>query len=168
MTSTAPVSDAHKIVEALSTAGKTLAVAESCTGGLLAASIVDVPGASAIFKGGIVSYSNEIKAGVLGVPQTILDQHGAVSSECAGAMAEGALTLLKTDIACSTTGIAGPGGATPAKPVGTVWFGVARKNGPTSTRLFLFKGDRASIRAQSVAAAQRLILEAIGRRTDET
>lgn len=168
MTDAASMKDTSKIVELLTASGKTLGTAESCTGGLLAASIVDVPGASAIFKGGIVSYSNEIKSGVLGVPQTILDQHGAVSSECAGAMAEGALALLKTDIACSTTGIAGPGGATPTKPVGTVWFGVAMKDRPAFTRMFLFKGDRAAIRAQSVAAAQGLILEALDRRTDET
>lgn len=139
--------------------GPTLATAESCTGGSVAARITSVAGSSLYFLGGVISYSNEVKHQVLGVSQAILDERGAVSAECARAMAHGARTLIGSDIAVSTTGIAGPAGGTPRKPVGLVYIGIA-----TPTRLeaseFQFEGDRARIVEQSVEQALLLLLEA--------
>ena len=111
--------------------GATLAVAESCTGGLIASRITDVPGASDYFLGGIVAYSNEEKTRVLGVRASIIEEHGAVSEECARAMAEGVRQTTGADFALSTTGIAGPGGGTPEKPVGLVYMAVAASEGTT-------------------------------------
>ena len=116
---------ARKIVETLTQKGRTVATAESCTGGAIAAAITAIPGSSAIFKGGIVAYSNEVKANVLGVSEETLATHGAVSEETVLQMAQGARALLKTDYAVATSGIAGPGGGTPEKPVGTVWMAIA-------------------------------------------
>lgn len=115
--------------KALLAAGATCAVAESCTGGLIASRITDVPGASGYFLAGIVAYDNRIKADVLGVPREVLEQHGAVSRECAMAMAEGVRKLSGADFAVATTGIAGPGGGTPEKPVGLVYVAVADAQG---------------------------------------
>ena len=103
--------------------GKTLSTAESCTGGLLAKLVTDIPGASGIFPGGIVSYQNDIKINLLGVPKEVIDQKTEVSAECAKAMADGAARLFGTDYALSTTGYAGPGGGTKEHPVGTVYIG---------------------------------------------
>ena len=116
---------ARKIVETLTQKGRTVATAESCTGGAIAAAITAIPGSSAIFKGGIVAYSNEVKANVLGVSEETLATHGAVSEETVLQMAQGARALLKTDYAVATSGSAGPGGGTPEKPVGTVWMAIA-------------------------------------------
>ena len=102
-----------------------LSCAESCTGGLVGAAITSVAGSSEVFQGGIISYSNDVKHRILGVDQRILDTYGAVSEECARAMAQGASRVLKTQVAISITGIAGPDGGVPGKPVGTVWFGIA-------------------------------------------
>jgi nicotinamide-nucleotide amidase len=118
-----------------------LALAESCTGGAIAARITRVPGSSDYFKSSVVSYSNESKVHFLGVKQMTLDEHGAVSRETAIEMAEGALGASAADIALSTTGIAGPAGGSEAKPVGTVWMGLARRDG-SEARLFKFSGDR--------------------------
>lgn len=115
--------------KALVAAGATCAVAESCTGGLIASRITDVPGASEYFLAGIVAYDNRVKTGVLKVPEEILEAHGAVSRECAVAMAEGARQLSGADFAVATTGIAGPGGGTPEKPVGLVYVAVADADG---------------------------------------
>jgi PncC family amidohydrolase len=136
-----------------------VALAESCTGGLIAVRITNIPGASSIFKGGIVSYANEVKQNILGVSQTILDNEGAVSLTCAEAMAAGARKALHADIAVSVTGIAGPGGGTPIKPVGLVFIGVATQ-ARVYAREHLFTGDRASIRQQASDAALQLALEA--------
>ncbi len=138
---------------------QTVAVAESCTGGLLGAELTRQAGSSAYFKGGILAYCNELKASLLDVPQKVLQQHGAVSAECAAAMAEGARKKTQADWALSVTGIAGPGGATPDKPVGLVYLGLS---GPrTTTRRCLFQGDRDQVRQQSVQAALQLLREAL-------
>jgi len=136
-----------------------LALAESCTGGMIAARLTSIPGASEIFKGSVVCYANEVKRDLLGVPQAILETEGAVSAACAKAMAEGARAALKSDIAVSVTGIAGPGGGTPTKPVGCVFIGLATKGAVTAER-HLFTGDRAAIRQQASDAALTAALRA--------
>ncbi|RHX91247.1 damage-inducible protein CinA [Leptospira yasudae] len=124
----------------------TVGTAESCTGGLMAKTLTDRAGSSAYFYGSVVSYDNSVKAGVLGVKQETLDAFGAVSRETALEMAEGALKRLNTDLTVSITGIAGPGGGTPQKKVGLVYFGVARKNGTTQVHEHYFPFPRASFR----------------------
>jgi len=114
-------------------ADKTIATAESCTGGLVATRITNVSGSSEIFRYGWVTYANEAKTAELGVPEALLAEHGAVSAEVAQAMAEGALQRSSADVAVSVTGIAGPTGGTPEKPVGLVYFGLATRNGKTQT-----------------------------------
>ena len=136
-----------------------LALAESCTGGMIAACITSVPGASDMFKGGVVCYANEVKRDLLGVPQGILETEGAVSASCAKAMAEGARRTLKSDIAVSVTGIAGPGGGTLEKPVGCVFIGIATQ-GTVSAERHLFTGDRDQIRQQASDAALTAALRA--------
>ena len=139
--------------------GPTLATAESCTGGIVAARIASLSGSSAYFLGSVVSYSNEVKHNVLGVPQPVLDERGAVSPECARAMAVGARTLIGSDIAVATTGIAGPTGGTPRKPVGLVYIGIAT---PTWLEAFEFhfEGDRARVIDQAAFQALTILLEA--------
>lgn len=132
-----------------------LSTAESCTGGLIAGSLTAIAGSSAVVQGGVVSYSNDVKQGVLGVSQTDLASKGAVSSEVAQQMCEGSRKLLKTDIAVSVTGIAGPGGGSAEKPVGTVWFGVASAAG-TKSEVKHFDGDREQVRLQTVLYALEL------------
>jgi nicotinamide-nucleotide amidase len=137
-----------------------LALAESCTGGAIAARITSVPGSSEYFKSSVVSYSNESKVHFLGVKQSTLDAHGAVSRETAIEMAEGALRASAADIALSTTGVAGPGGGSEAKPIGTVWIGLARRDG-SDARLFKFSGDRGRVingGAQSALKWLRMVL----------
>ncbi len=119
------------VVRLLKERGQKLATAESCTGGLISNRITDVPGSSAVFTHGFVTYANEAKRDLLGVPQELLDEHGAVSEPVARAMAEGALRVSGADIAVAVTGIAGPDGGTPEKPVGTVWIAWAAKDRPT-------------------------------------
>jgi PncC family amidohydrolase len=151
----------HDLVEAVATAcearGYQLAVAESCTGGGLAAAITDLPGVSSFFLGGIVSYSNEVKMALLGVPKTTLATVGAVSEDTARAMATGVRERLGSDIGVGITGIAGPGGDTPTKPVGLVYISVATSDGVV-VRRDVWPGDRAAVRAASVRAALELIL----------
>lgn len=139
--------------------GVTLATAESCTGGLIAERITSVPGSSAVFLGGIVSYANEVKRDLLGVSSGILDGVGAVSAECAMAMAAGVRERLKADVAVSVTGIAGPDGGTTQKPVGLVYLGVATASGVNVERHF-FSGDRQAVRQQAADCALTLLLEA--------
>lgn len=138
--------------------GKTLATAESCTGGGIGDALTAVPGASNVYKGGVISYCNEIKQKLLNVPEEILAQYSAVSAPVAEAMARGARNALNADIAVSVTGLAGPSGDEFGNPVGTVYIGYAGANICLS-RLFRFDGDRAAIRAQAVEAALKLILE---------
>lgn len=143
--------------------GKTLAVAESCTGGLLAQRITAVPGASAYFRGGVVAYSNEAKERLLGVPREILAQHGAVSAPCAQAMAEGARVLFQTDFSLATTGIAGPGGGTAAKPVGLVYIALASPS-RVEVEQHRFRGSRDAVRGAASEAALALLFRKLGER----
>lgn len=139
---------------------KTLAVAESCTGGLVGGLVTSVPGSSDYLLFDAVTYSNAAKTRVLGVSSEVLRAHGAVSSETAAAMAEGALRVGESDLAVSITGIAGPGGGTDEKPIGTVWMGLARQGAPTVTRSHHFPGDRERIRTFAAYAALRLVADA--------
>lgn len=132
--------------------GITVGFAESLTGGLISSSVVAVPGASAVFKGSIVSYTNEVKENVLGVSPDIIAAHTEVSAECAKAMAEGAKSVLGVDLAVSVTGIAGPTGELPGKPVGTVYMGYCFHDISGSLRLN-FEGDRDTIRTCTVLEA---------------
>jgi CDP-diacylglycerol--glycerol-3-phosphate 3-phosphatidyltransferase len=150
-----------QVIATARAAGLSVGTAESCTGGLIAARLTDVPGASEVFKGGIISYANEVKQERLGVAAATLASYGAVSKETACEMATGALQALGVDVAVSVTGIAGPDGGTPEKPVGTVWIGIAwrgRKGAPVSKATHhLFAGDRAAIREQTVESALDLL-----------
>jgi nicotinamide-nucleotide amidase len=137
--------------------GDRLALAESCTGGMASASLTEVPGASEVFLGGVVSYADAFKSALLGVDATILAAHGAVSEAAARAMAEGALRLPGATLAASVTGIAGPGGGTADKPVGLVWFAVAAAGGPTVAAERLLLGDRAAIRTRAAATLLDLL-----------
>ena len=136
--------------------GLTLGLAESCTGGLVAARLTSVPGASDVLRGGIVAYENEVKLAQLGVPEETLVAHGAVSAETATAMAEGARTSLDADVAVAVTGIAGPGGGTPEKPVGLVHIHAAGPGRAFARELHL-PGDREAIRRRATAAALHLL-----------
>jgi nicotinamide-nucleotide amidase len=137
--------------------GAMMASAESCTGGLIAAACTALAGSSEWFERGVVSYSNAAKTDLLGVPQSLIGAHGAVSAEVAAAMAEGALTHSAARFTVAVTGIAGPSGATPGKPVGTVWLACVRRGAPARAELLLLKGDRASIREQTVGYALRAL-----------
>lgn len=145
-----------KVLEALG--GKTLVTAESCTGGGIGAALTAVPGSSAVYKGGIISYTNWVKHNLLGVDQKLLDTLGAVSAPVAEAMAEGARKELRADIAVSVTGLAGPGGDEFGNPVGLVFIGYSdcRK---TLSRRFLFPGDREAVRQNACREALKLVLE---------
>lgn len=157
---------ASELVALLAERGLTLATAESCTGGLLAGRVTSVPGASAVFMGGVVSYDNSVKRGLLGVTAETLESHGAVSAETATAMAEGVRARLGTSLGVSTTGIAGPSGAVPGKPVGTVFIAVSGLGGATARR-HEFKGGRDSVRAQACDAALLMLIERIRNSKDE-
>ena len=145
-----------KVISALQ--GKTLATAESCTGGGIGALLTAVSGSSAVFKGGIISYTNEVKTNLLGVSTELLKTHGAVSAVVAEAMAKGAKNALHTDIAVSVTGLAGPGGDEYGNPVGTVYIGYADDSQCISVPCY-FTGDREDIRNQAISAVLTLILE---------
>ncbi len=154
------------LVEQLSTAlrkrGWKLTSAESCTGGMISAAITDLPGSSDIFDRGFITYSNQAKTDLLGVYSTILETHGAVSEQTAKAMAEGAMRQAISDIAVSVTGIAGPGGGSPEKPVGLVFIGVCIKDRHPIAFRHEFKGTRAEIREQTVQTAFARMLELMG------
>ena len=152
---------AERLVRKLAEKGLTCATAESCTGGGVGSAITAVSGSSAIFWGGVISYDNSVKRDVLGVPEEVWATQGAVSSECAAAMAEGARRLLKTDLAVSLTGIAGPGGGSAEKPVGLVWFGLASAKGVVTEKR-IFPGDRAAVRAAAIEHALQILLAAAG------
>ena len=140
-----------------------LAVAESCTGGELAAAITDLPGASSFFLGGVVAYSNDLKERLLGVPSATLREHGAVSEQTARAMAEGVRARTGSAVGVSTTGIAGPAGETETKPVGLVYIAVATPDG-VEVRRDVWPGGRAEVRAAAVQAALALTLQALDKR----
>lgn len=142
-------------------AGHRIATAESCTGGMIAARLTDRAGSSAYVIGAVVSYANETKTDLLGVPEEMIAEHGAVSEHVAGRMAEGVLSRIGVDIALSTSGIAGPGGGTELKPVGTVCFGIAVTGRPTVTRTLVLPGDRASVRTLATTAAMHMLAAAL-------
>jgi competence/damage-inducible protein CinA-like protein len=146
--------------------GLTLATAESCTGGLVAARLTSVPGSSDVFLGAVVAYADEVKARELDVPADVLERHGSVSAETAAAMAAGARVRLGADVAVSVTGVAGPGGATPEKPVGLVYLHVEGPDGSLARRLD-FPGDREAIRSRSAVAALHLVRMLLTRSRDE-
>jgi nicotinamide-nucleotide amidase len=148
----------ERLAAALLARAATLATAESCTGGLIAAACTGKAGSSTWFERGFVTYSNAAKAEMLGVPEATIAAHGAVSREVAAAMAEGALARSPAAFSIAVTGIAGPGGATPGKPVGTVWLAVCARGGTAAATLLQAGGDRAEIRARSVLAALDLLL----------
>jgi PncC family amidohydrolase len=135
-----------------------LASAESCTGGLIAHRITNVPGSSDYFLGGVVAYANQVKVGLLNVSPQTLAQHGAVSREAVLEIARGVRWLLNADLAVGASGVAGPGGGTPEKPVGTVWIGLAASDGEWA-RGFRFPGDRGQNKALSAEAALEMVLE---------
>ena len=135
-----------------------IAVAESCTGGLIANRITNIQGASDYFDMGFVTYSNDSKELYLFVPEGVIAEKGAVSSEVAKEMAEGVKETTEADVALSVTGVAGPGGGTPEKPIGTVYVGLASKDG-TVVRKFLFSGDRLSIKEQTSEEALKMVLD---------
>lgn len=141
-------------------AHKTLGTAESCTGGLVAAALTEIPGSSAAFKGSVVSYANEVKSGLLGVTDEILANDGAVSEACVRQMALSLQQSLNVDLAVAISGIAGPDGGSAEKPVGTVWLAVASKD-QVLTRVELFDGNRSEIRKQAVNTALAMLLEAL-------
>jgi nicotinamide-nucleotide amidase len=139
-------------------AGRRLATAESCTGGMIAAALTDIAGSSDVFERGFVVYSNEAKAELLGVPAALLARHGAVSAEVAAAMAAGALARSRADVALSVTGVAGPGGGSAAKPVGLVYLATARRGGTPQVEQHVFDGDRAAVRAASTRRGLEMLL----------
>ena len=146
------------VTHALERGGLTIAVAESCTGGLLGGALTEVSGASRYFMGGIIAYDNSIKEQILGVPADLLEQHGAVSHEVAAAMAAGVRKQLDTALGIAITGIAGPDGGTPNKPVGTTYVSLAARDA-VITRHFHFHGERAANRTAAVQAALHLIID---------
>jgi nicotinamide-nucleotide amidase len=154
----ATLDEARALLAALEARGQTLATAESCTGGLIAAALTAIAGSSAVVMAGFVTYSNAAKMRMLGVRAETLATHGAVSEAVAREMAEGALARAEVDVALSCTGIAGPGGATPGKPVGLVFIGCARRGATTRVERHVFPGDRTAVRAATVAAALRLAM----------
>ncbi len=143
---------------ALAQRGMRLATAESCTGGRIAGAVTDIAGSSGWFDRGFVTYSNEAKCDMLGVDPATIAAHGAVSEQTAREMAEGALKRSLADVSVAVTGIAGPGGATPTKPVGTVCIAWARRDRPTRSETLVFAGDREAVRAKTVIHAMQALL----------
>ncbi len=147
--------------QALRARGMRVATAESCTGGLIAAACTSVAGSSDWFERGFVTYSNAAKIALLGVDEALLQAHGAVSEPVARAMAEGALARAPVQRAVAVTGIAGPGGAVPGKPVGTVWLALAQSDGVTLAQRLQLAGDRAAVREATVTAALQAMLQSL-------
>jgi nicotinamide-nucleotide amidase len=151
----------RQLAQVLQDRGLMLATAESCTGGLIAASCTDLAGSSAWFERGFVTYSNDAKQELLGVDPALIAAHGAVSEVVARAMAFGAIRHSQAQVAVAVTGVAGPSGGSAAKPVGTVWFGFS-VDGKLASETRLFPGDRAAVRAATVEHAFRRLLELLG------
>ncbi len=151
--------DAAQLLKACEAAGLMIATAESCTGGLIAGALTEIAGSSAVVDRGFVTYSNAAKQAMLGVPAAMISQHGAVSAEVAKAMAEGAIAASQADLAVAVTGVAGPGGGSPEKPVGLVHFGCAQRGHETQLAHLVFDGDRSAVRAQTVAKALAMLAE---------
>ncbi|EHM09351.1 competence/damage-inducible protein CinA-like protein [Thermanaerovibrio velox DSM 12556] len=149
---------ARDLLRELESSGLTLSAAESCTGGRLCAAVTSVPGSSASFLGGVVAYSNQAKVRMLEVPEDVIALHGAVSRECALKMAEGCARVFGASVGVSITGVAGPSGGSPEKPVGTVWFGFKLPWG-LAAEMRLFPGSREEVQRSSVAFALCRLLE---------
>jgi nicotinamide-nucleotide amidase len=150
---------AQQLGDCLKDKGMTLAIAESCTGGWVAKAITDLPGSSDWFEGSIVSYSNQLKQNLLDVPGEIIDVFGAVSSETVKAMTEGLFERTPAEVAISVSGIAGPGGGSGEKPVGTVWLCWGKRGETSIAQEFCFKGDREAVRLQSVEKTLHSVLD---------
>lgn len=148
---------AAALLEACRRQGWMLATAESCTGGLIAATLTEIAGSSDVVDRGFVTYSNQAKMDMLGVPGALLAAHGAVSEPVARAMADGALARSQATIAVAVTGVAGPGGGSVGKPVGLVWFGLAQRSQAVASEQVVFPGDRTAIREAAVRQAFRMI-----------
>lgn len=150
-----------EIVNRASVRNLLIAVAESCTGGLISAAITSVPGSSQVFSYGFITYANEAKNKLVGVSESVLNQYGAVSEQVANSMASGALEVANADLAVAVTGIAGPAGGTLEKPIGLVYISIASSQKHCITRRFVFEGTRQEIRLQSVHQALTMLLEFI-------
>lgn len=155
------LTEAEALLASCRARGVMLATAESCTGGLIAAALTAIAGSSDVVDRGFVTYSNEAKDEMIGVPMDMIQAHGAVSEAVARAMAQGALARSRASIAVSVTGVAGPGGGSAEKPVGLVWFGLARKDGSVIADRQVFPGDRGAIRAATVLHAFGMIRGAL-------
>jgi nicotinamide-nucleotide amidase len=155
---------ARRVLERYRSAGVRLALVEACTGGLIAASLTELPGASAVVEVGLVPYSNESKVELLGVEPALLQAHGAVSAEVARAMAEAVLARSRAEVALAETGIAGPGGGTPTKPVGLVFLAVARKGEAPVVERHVFPGDRREVRTAAATRGLAMLLEVLAAR----
>ncbi len=155
------LADAETLLAACRAREIKLATAESCTGGLIAAALTAIAGSSDVLDRGFVTYSNQAKNEMIGVPLPLIEAHGAVSEEVAQAMAAGALARSRAGIAASVTGVAGPGGGSADKPVGLVCFGLARRGQPTIAERRIFAGDRTAIRAATVSHAFAMIRAAV-------
>lgn len=153
-----PSDAAVSLIEYFSSRGLTVSLAESCTGGLVAELLTDIPGSSMVLWGGVVAYSNECKIKLLGVERATIERHGAVSEEAAREMSSGMLRQSGADMAIGITGIAGPSGGSVEKPVGLVWFGWARTDGSVCTQSIVFPGGRNAIR---LAAAEHALVQAL-------
>ena len=149
---------ARQVIETYTAKKKLIATVESCTGGLIAAALTDIPGSSAVMERGFVTYSNEAKTELVGVEPEVVRAEGAVSAHTAEEMAKGALLFSHADVTLSVTGIAGPTGGTPGKPVGLVYIGLATREGAVFHYQCNFKGDRSDIRMQAVLESLKLLL----------
>jgi nicotinamide-nucleotide amidase len=154
----------ESVAHILTSESQTLAVAESCTGGLVAKRITDLPGSSSYFRGGVIAYADRVKLEVLGVEEAVLSENGAVSEAVAAGMARGVADLLDADVGVGVTGIAGPDGGTPEKPVGTVWFAVSMKGRVNASR-HVFSGDREAVRERASQAALLLVFQMLADRS---
>src|SRR3954452_11008422 len=152
---------ARGVLARFDAAGLMLATAESCTGGLIAGALTEIAGSSSVVERGFVTYSNEAKTELLSVPAELIGRLGAVSAEVAKAMAVGAVGHSRADVAVAVTGIAGPGGETPGKPVGLVYFGIARRGGVVRHERHVFPGDRSAVRLAAVRAALALLAKPV-------
>ncbi len=154
------LAEAEALLARYRRAGLRLATAESCTGGLIAACLTEIAGSSDVVERGFVTYSNQAKIDMLGVPKDLIAAHGAVSAEVAAAMAAGALARSQAEVTVSVTGIAGPGGATPDKPVGLVYLGLARGDAAPRHQRQVFAGNRSAVRLAALRAAFALLRQA--------
>jgi nicotinamide-nucleotide amidase len=159
----APLIDrAERLLEEMRRRNWRLATAESCTGGLIAACLTEIPGSSDVVERGFITYSNEAKVELLGVPDRLIRTQGAVSHGVAAAMAAGALARASADVAVSATGVSGPGGGTPDKPVGVVYIGLVGDGFDPTARRYQFEGDRTAVRLATVDAAMAAIMQLLG------